>query len=74
METMETTIDIQKAWGKDRQDRFGVMVNIENNGQVFKWMPTYKEIEKIKELLAEVEIKNKELIMLVGKLAEKKYE
>ena len=57
---MEVKFNIEKAWGKSSQDRFGVMVHIENHGRVFKWMPTYKDIVRLKELLAEVEIKNKE--------------
>lgn len=57
---METIIKIDDVWGKERQDRKGVVVEIKNRDQTFKWMPTYKELSKIYLLLAEVEVLNQE--------------
>lgn len=57
---METKIYIAKAWGKERQDRYGVIVDIENNGTSFKFMPTYEHIKQISELLEAVELLNKD--------------
>lgn len=53
-------ITIKKAWGKHRGDRWGVMVEIENRGQVFNYMPTYDDIKKMLKLLKEVEVMNKD--------------
>ena len=65
-------INIEKAWGKERGDRWGVMVHIENRGQVFKFMPTYEHLKKIMELLKECEVMNKDLNAKkeVGKIPE----
>jgi len=54
-------INIEKVWGKERADRWGVIVHIENHGKVFKFMPTYDHLRKIVTLLEEVEVLNKEL-------------
>jgi len=54
-------INIEKVWGKSRPDRWGVVVHIENRGQVFKFMPTYDHVKKIVDLLKEVEVLNKDL-------------
>lgn len=68
---METEITIEKVWGKIRQDRLGVVVRffypkLENKlyinetspnlqGKVFRWLPTYSQLEEIKNKLEEVE-------------------
>jgi len=54
-------IKIDKVWGKDRDDRWSVVVIIKNRDQVFKFMPTYPHVQKIMQLLKEVEILNKDL-------------
>ena len=71
---METEITIEPIWGKIRQDRKGVVVrffypNINPkiyiketsanlSGQIFRWLPTYKQLEDIKKQLEEVEKQN----------------
>jgi len=53
-------ITIKKVWGKVRNDRWGVVVSIENRGMVFEWLPTYKHLEILTQKLKEVEIMNKD--------------
>jgi hypothetical protein len=54
-------IYIGEAWGKARQDRQGVIVELEDSkGNVFRYIPTHEDVAKIVNLLEEVEILNKE--------------
>jgi len=53
-------INIEKVWGKQRGDRWGVVVRIENRGTTFKFMPTYAHIQEMLKLLREVEELNKD--------------
>ena len=48
-------IAIEKVWGKHNQDRWGVVVVIENKGHIFRFMPTYKEVAKMYNKLEEAE-------------------
>lgn len=57
---MEIKIGVERVWGKVRQDRMGVVVEFPNcisttTKKSFKWMPTYSQLEDIKEKLIEVE-------------------
>lgn len=63
---METSIKIEKIWGKVRQDRYGVVVTINNKEQVFKWLPTYEELARIYCLLVEAEAINKNIELKKG--------
>ena len=57
---MNVEIKIIDVWGEKRNDRKGVVVEIENRNQVFKWMPTYNDLKKVEKLLKKVEILNKD--------------
>ena len=58
---MEVKIYKQKGvWGKARSDRWGVIVEITNRDQTFKFMPTYKQLDEIFVLLKDVEKLNNE--------------
>jgi len=58
---MEIKIYKKKGvWGKHRQDRWGVIVEITNRDQKFLYMPTYKHLDEIFILLKEVEKLNEE--------------
>lgn len=57
----EYDIKIIDAFGKVRNDRKGVVLEIKYRGQLFRFMPTYKDLAKMYELLAEVEEWNKSL-------------
>jgi hypothetical protein len=59
MEVKRMKIEIKKVWGKVRQDRWGVVVRIENRGNIFEYMPTYKDLAQIYCKLVEVEELNK---------------
>jgi len=54
-------IKIEKIYGKVRNDRWGVIVEITNKDQVFKWLPTYKNVDELIKKLVEVELLNEEL-------------
>lgn len=56
---MEKRIYIGEVWGEHRNDRLGVIVEIRNRNHLFKFMPTYQDINKIRALLKEVEELNK---------------
>ena len=36
-------------------DKKVVIVEFQDNGNIFKWLPTYKELENIKKALDEIE-------------------
>ena len=57
---MQVKIHIDKVWGKDRQDRVGVVVEIQNDDQVFKFMPTYKHLADIYTKLVLAETLNRD--------------
>ena len=58
---MEKKIYIGDAWGKFRNDRKGVIVELKDgSGNIFKYMPTYPDIDLINKLLIEVEELNKD--------------
>jgi len=73
---METEITIEPILGKYRQDRFGVVVRffypklvekiyIEESsptlkGNIFRWLPTYTQLEAIKKMLDGVEKQNEQ--------------
>jgi len=61
---------VEQVYGKYRQDRFGVVVRFNLNGEYvkarpdteLKWMPKYSELEHLKNLLSYAEIVNKKEI------------
>lgn len=55
----KTTIAIEPVYGNQRDDRMGLVVNIQRGELVFKWMPTYSELQECIEKLKEVEEMNK---------------
>ena len=57
---MIVSINITQVWGKERQDRYGVVVQIEHNGNIFKFMPTYKQLCEIHTKLILAEELNKD--------------
>jgi hypothetical protein len=62
---MKKKIYIAPAWGKFRNDRQGVIVELEDSkGNVFKYMPTYPDIDEINRLLNIVEIENKNKVKI----------
>ena len=53
---MKKTIKVEKVYGQSRNDRLGVVVNLEDGkGNKFKYLPTYADIQHIMSLLAVVE-------------------
>jgi hypothetical protein len=69
---MNVEIKIIDVWGRERNDRKGVVVEITNKGQVFRWMPKYDDLDKIKKLLSKVEQLNEDKALIPYNIPEEK--
>jgi len=59
---MKYDIKIEKIWSKLRNDSVWVVLKIEHNNNIFRFLPKYKDVAKIYILLIEAEKINKGLV------------